>query len=68
MVDGGDGSVGAADLAAGDAEAVEGLGRGDLVDEVEVDIEEWRASPVGSATRWDCQTFSKRVRVCSVWS
>ena len=40
VVLGGDGEVGAADGAAGQAEAVEGLGRGDLVDEVQVDVEQ----------------------------
>ena len=42
MVDGGDVAVGAAQLAAGEAEAVEGLRRGDLVDELEVDVEDRR--------------------------
>ena len=37
------GLVGAADLAAGQAQAVEGLRRGDLVDEVQVDVDQ----PVG---------------------
>ena len=40
VVDGGDGAVGAAELATGHAEAVEGLRAGDLVDEVEVDVED----------------------------
>jgi hypothetical protein len=35
----GDGAVGAAELAAGQAEALEGLGAGDLVDEVQVNVE-----------------------------
>ena len=43
----GDGAVGAADFAAGDAEAVEGLRAGDLVDEMEVDVEDrWLAPAV----------------------
>ena len=37
VVGGGDGQVGPVDAAAGHAQAVEGLGRGDLVDQVEVD-------------------------------
>ena len=40
VVLGGDGEVGPAHRAAGQAEPVEGLGRGDLVDEVEVDVEQ----------------------------
>ena len=40
VVDRGDGAVGAAELAAGHAEAVEGLRAGDLVDEVQVDVED----------------------------
>ena len=40
VVLGGDGQVGPAHAAAGQAQAVEGLGRGDLVDEVEVDVEQ----------------------------
>ena len=40
VVDRGDGAVGAAELAAGHAQAVEGLRAGDLVDEVEVDVED----------------------------
>ena len=40
VVDGGEGAVGAAELAAGQAEAVEGLRAGDLVDEMEVDVED----------------------------
>ena len=40
VVDRGDGAVGAAQLAAGEAETVEGLRRGDLVDEVQVDVEQ----------------------------
>ena len=40
VVLGGHGEVGAADAAAGQAEAVEGLGAGDLVHEVEVDVEQ----------------------------
>ena len=36
----GDGAVGTADLAVGETEAVECLGRGDLVDELEIDVEE----------------------------
>ena len=42
VVDGGDGAIGAADFAIGEAEAFEGLGAGDLVDEVEVDVEDGR--------------------------
>ena len=42
MVDGGDVAVGTAQLAAGEAQAVEGLRRGDLVDELEVDVEDRR--------------------------
>jgi len=38
----GDGAVGAADLAVGETQAVECLGRGDLVDELEIDVEERR--------------------------
>ena len=40
MVDGGNGAVWPAQLAAGHAQAVEGLGAGDLVNEVEVDVED----------------------------
>src|SRR5699024_1480829 len=40
VVLGGDGEVRAADLAAGQAQAVEGLRGGHLVDEVEVDVDE----------------------------
>ena len=40
VVDGGDGAIGAADLAAGEAEALEGLRGGDLVDELQVDVED----------------------------
>ena len=40
VVGGGHGEVGAADAAAGQPDAVEGLGAGDLVDEVEVDVEQ----------------------------
>ena len=36
----GDGEVGAAHLAPGQAQPLEGLGAGDLVDEVEVDVEQ----------------------------
>src|SRR3546814_11386850 len=39
---GGQGQVGTANSAPGQAQAVEGLGRGDLVDEVEVDEEQVR--------------------------
>src|SRR5664280_271417 len=39
VVNGGDRAVGTAQLAASEAEAVEGLGRGHLVDEVQVDVE-----------------------------
>ena len=40
VIDRGDGAVGTADLAVGETEAVECLGRGDLVDELEIDVEE----------------------------
>ena len=40
VVGGRQGAVGAADLAVGEAEAVEGLRRGDLVDEVQVDVDQ----------------------------
>ena len=40
VVHGGQGEVGPADGAAGQAQAVERLGRGDLVDEMEVDVEQ----------------------------
>ena len=43
VVDRGEVTVGSAELAAGEAEAFEGLGAGDLVDEVEVDVEDARA-------------------------
>ena len=36
----GDGQIGSADRAAGHAQAVEGLGRGDLVHQVQVDVDE----------------------------
>jgi hypothetical protein len=36
----GDGAVGSANLAVGETEAVEGLGTGDFVDEMEIDVEE----------------------------
>ena len=42
VVDGGDGAIGAAHLAAGEAEAFEGLRRGDLVDQLQVDVEQRR--------------------------
>ena len=65
VVDGGDGAVGAADLAAGEAQAVEGLGRGDLVDEVEIDVEE-AGSPAGSATRCGLPDFFEEGARCVV--
>ena len=40
VIDGGEGAVGAADGAPGEPQGLEGLGRGDLVDEVEIDVEE----------------------------
>ena len=40
VVEGGEGEVGAADGSAGEAEAFEGLGAGDFVDEVAIDVEE----------------------------
>ena len=40
VVDGGEGAVGAADGASGEAQGLEGLGGGDLVDEVKVDVKE----------------------------
>ena len=40
VVGGGDGEVGPAHPAAGQADAVEGLRAGDLVDEVEIDVEQ----------------------------
>ena len=40
MVDCGDVAVGAAELAAGEAQALEGLRGCDLVDELEVDVED----------------------------
>ena len=40
VVDRGDGAIGPTDLAIGEAEALEGLRAGDLVDEVEVDVED----------------------------
>jgi hypothetical protein len=46
VVHGGDGEVGPADRAARQAQTLEGLGRGDLVHEVEVDVEQ-----VGLAVR-----------------
>ncbi len=39
VVHGGDGTVGTADLAAGDAQALKGLRRGDLVEQLQVDVE-----------------------------
>ena len=42
VVDRGDGAVGAAQLAAGQAQAVERLRRGDLVDQLQVDVEDRR--------------------------
>ena len=47
VVGGGQGLVGAADRAAGQAQAVEGLRRGDLVDQVQVDVDQ----PVGDLVR-----------------
>ena len=61
VVDGGDGAVGAAELATGEAEAVEGLGAGDLVDEVEIDVEDRLGSLAGAATRcWVPDFFEQR--------
>ena len=63
VVLGGDGEVGPPDRAAVHAQAVEGLGRRDLVDEVEIDVEQ-----VGLAgrdrTTWRSQIFWLRVRGC----
>ena len=42
VIDRGDVAVGAAQFAAGHAKAVEGLRRGDLVDELEIDVEDRR--------------------------
>jgi hypothetical protein len=47
VVLGGEGQVGTADGAAGEAQPVEGLGRGHLVDEVQVDEEEVRLTAPG---------------------
>ena len=47
VIGGGEGLVGAADRAAGQAEAVEGLRRGDLVDQVEVDVDQTPPPPRG---------------------
>jgi hypothetical protein len=40
VIDRGDGAISPAEFAAGHAEAVEGLRAGDLVDEVEIDVED----------------------------
>ena len=63
VVLGGDGEVGAAHGAAGEAEPVEGLGAGDLVDEVEVDVEQVGLARRSRRTTWASQTFSLRVSV-----
>ena len=47
MVGGGERAVGAADRAAGEPQAVEGLRARDLVDEVQVDVEQARRDLVG---------------------
>ena len=47
VVGGGQRAVGPADAAAGEAQAVEGLRRGDLVDEVQVDVEQALGHLVG---------------------
>jgi hypothetical protein len=47
VVGGGEGLVRAAELAAGQAQAVEGLRRGDLVDQVQVDVDQPRRNLVG---------------------
>jgi hypothetical protein len=60
VVDGGDGAIGAADLAAGEAQAFKGLRRGDLVEQLQVDVEE-RGLALGSTTTCCCQTFSNSV-------
>ena len=61
VVLGGDGEVGPADGAAVEAQAVEGLGRGDLVDEVEVDVEQVGLAVAGVRRRGASHTFSLRV-------
>ena len=58
VVGGGERAVRAADLAAGEPQAVEGLRAGDLVDEVQVDVD---AGP--GATSWASQILSNSVLV-----
>ena len=67
VVDGGDREVGPADPAARQPEPLERLGRGDLVDQVQVHVQQRRARSGGSpgrSTTWASQTFSNRVRGC----
>ena len=61
VVLGGQGQVRAADRAAGQAQAVEGLRAGHLVDEVEVDEEEVRLARQRYRTTCSSHTFSARV-------
>ena len=66
VVGGRDGEVGPADATAREPQAVEGLGRGDLVDEVEVDVEQVRLGPLLPAcTTWSSQIFSASVWRCA---
>ena len=60
MVDRREGPVRPADFAAGQPQPVERLRRGDLVDQVQVDVEE-RLARFFVRTRWASQIFSNSV-------
>jgi hypothetical protein len=60
VIDGRDGAIGTAHLAAGQAQAFKGLRRGDLVEQLQVDVEQV-GSPSGSTTTCCSQTFSNNV-------
>ncbi len=62
MVLGRDGQIGAAQTTAGQAQALEGLGAGDLVDQVKVDVDQVGLAVLAWRTRWSVQTFSASVR------
>ena len=68
VVLGGDREIGSAHRAAGEPQTVEGLRAGDLVDEVQIDVDEVGLAPDSRrrTTTWSSQTFSAMVRGVSV--
>ncbi len=62
MVHRGDGEIGAPDLQAALAEALESLGRGDFMDQVKVDEKAGWERRGCSWTTWESQSFSMMVR------